>query len=481
MATNTTLNASNLAALGAERLAELLIELSQGDAGARRRLRMALAAAHGPADLAQAVRKRLATIARAQTFVDRSAARSLAAELDSLRQAIVETVARVDPAAALDLLWRLIDLAEPSLARCDDSDGAVIGVFHAACEQLGDLAEKARPDAERLADRVFSALVGNGYGQVDSLIVGIAPALGPKGLSHLKRRIVALAETPVRRPAEPERVKIGWSLSGPIYADEIEAHARRSTIRQALQDIADIEGDADGFIAQYDAGTRKVPRIAAEIARRLLAAGRAEDGLAVIDAAEHRPAGDWDEPDFAWADARIDLLEALGRGEDAQRVRWDCFARALSAAHLRAYLKKLRNFDDVAAEHKALDHAQGFHDRLAALSFLVAWPAADRAARLVLEHAADWDGNRYDILTTAANALAARHPLAAALALRAIIDFTLAKARASRYQHAARHLRDCAGLSLAITDYHGHEPHGVYEARLRRDHGRKAAFWSKLA
>lgn len=42
----------------------------------------------------------------------------------------------------------------------------------------------------------------------------------------------------------------------------------------ALEYIADVQGDVDGFIAQYDPKTRKVPKIAAEIAQRLLAAGR---------------------------------------------------------------------------------------------------------------------------------------------------------------------------------------------------------------
>ena len=46
MASKTTLNAKNLEALGAERLAQLLIEVSTGNAAAaKRKLRMALAGA----------------------------------------------------------------------------------------------------------------------------------------------------------------------------------------------------------------------------------------------------------------------------------------------------------------------------------------------------------------------------------------------------------------------------------------------------
>ena len=46
MAKKTTLNAKNLEALGAERLAELLIEISTGSAAHKRRLRLELAGEH---------------------------------------------------------------------------------------------------------------------------------------------------------------------------------------------------------------------------------------------------------------------------------------------------------------------------------------------------------------------------------------------------------------------------------------------------
>jgi hypothetical protein len=100
---------------------------------------------------------------------------------------------------------------------------------------------------------------------------------------------------------------------------------------------------------------------------------------------------------------------------------------------------------------------------------------------LVTEPGAGLDGDHYEILTPAADALAAKHPLAATLVLRAMIDFALGKSRASRYRHSARHLRDCAGLASAITDYEGHETHEAYEARLRREHGRKPSFWSLVS
>ena len=56
MASKTTLNTKNLAALGPERLAALLIDLSTGDEAMKRRLRLELAGAAGPADAAREIR-----------------------------------------------------------------------------------------------------------------------------------------------------------------------------------------------------------------------------------------------------------------------------------------------------------------------------------------------------------------------------------------------------------------------------------------
>lgn len=478
MASKTTLNAKNLEALGAERLAELLIEISTGDAAAKRRLRMELAAAQSPADLVKEVRKRLTSIARSQSFIDWRSVRAIANDLDTQRRAIVEQVAKADAREALELLWRFMSLAKSIFERCDDGSGTIIGVFHDACSDIGNVAVEAKVDPIDLADQVYDALVVNDYGQYDGLIEIAAPALGSSGLDHLKQRMIDLSNSPVERPADKDRVKIGWSSSGPIYEDEMEERSRVSTVKLALQEIADAQGDADAFIAQYDEDTRKVPKIAAEIARRLLDAGRAEEALATIDAAVHRKSDSWDWPDFDWEDARIDVLDALGCTEEAQKVRWNCFERSLSSAHLRAYLKKLPDFDDMEAEEKALDHAQGYRSRLGALSFMVSWPALDRAARLVIEHADDLNGDHYEILTPAADALAAKHPLAATLVLRAMIDFSLERARSSRYKHAARHLLECSSLSSAIEDFGAFETHDAYEARLRQEHGRKSSFWS---
>ncbi len=483
MASKKTLTTDTLAGLGAKRLAELLMEVAEADAALKRRLRLAVAAQDAPETIAAEVRKRLAQIARARSFVDWRKTRDLAADLETQRRAIVDQVAKVDASEALELLWRFMGLAGTVYERCDDSNGVIGDVFRVACRDLGVLAEMAAPDPVALADRVFAACNENGYGQYDHLIKTVAPVLKSEGLDHLKSRFVELSKTPIKTSTGDKRTIIGLGADGPIYDADFKARSRASAIRIRLQEIADAQGDVDAFVAQYDPATRKVPGIAAKIALRLLAASRAEEALRTLEAAEHKRGGsrDFEWRDFAWDDARIETLDALCRGDEAQAARWSCFESALSAEHLRAHLKRLADFDDVEAERRALDHAEGYESALKGLAFLVSWPSLDRAARFLIARAGEIDGNYFEILSPAADALAGKHPLAATLALRAMIDFTLNKARSSRYGHAARHLLECADLASSIGDFGAFETHEAYSARLKAEHGRKSGFWSLIS
>ena len=57
VASKKTLNANNLEALGAARLAQLLLEITKGDATAKRRLRLELAGRQGFGEAAKEIRK----------------------------------------------------------------------------------------------------------------------------------------------------------------------------------------------------------------------------------------------------------------------------------------------------------------------------------------------------------------------------------------------------------------------------------------
>ena len=444
--------------LGARRLAELLLEFGEEDAEIKRRLRLELAGEAGAEVIAADITKRLVALRRARSFIDWSKQRSFVKDIDLQREMIATKVAETRPDLALDLMWRFMDLAEPILNRVDDSYGDVGDVFRQACRDLGAIAGKAVSDPIQLADRVFQAVTTNDYGEYDQLIHVIFSALREPGLARLKSRLSsALAERP---------------KSNDHYDAETAA------LQRALQDIADGEGDVDAYMAHESAASRKSPKVAAKIATRLLAAGRAEEAHAVLEGGSPEPGRPWS---IDWELAWVEALVATDRRDEAQSFRWSCFEHRLDASHLRAYLKALPDFEDVPAEEKALDYALAFPAFTTALAFFIDWKQLRYAARLVLERRVESDGNVYFLLDPAAKALEGKHPLAATLLRRAMIEDTLNGAKYKRYRHAARHMLECQALDPSIEDYAAFETHDAFVNRIRAKHGRKTGFWSHVA
>lgn len=468
-----TVTLDNLVALGPERLAGILSELAEGDAEIKRRLRLELAAESGGHTIAAEIAKRLTALRSARSFVDWQKRRDFVKDLDLQRAMIVDRVAPSRADLALDLMWRFMDLAEPVLNRVDDSNGSVGDVFRAACRDLGTIAALAKPDPVNLADRVFTAVHANDYGVCDGLVTVILPVLGDVGAAHLKERL-------------------GKVLTERSGSADGERDYQALVVRSALQALADGRSDVDAYIALVPAEERRMPHQGAEIGRRLLAAGRAAEAFAALERAkpERRAARNARDDGFyliglaandAWEATYIEALEATGRTEDAQRLRWAAFEERLSADRLRIYLKGLPDFDDVEAEERAMKHALGFRSFSAAINFFTGWPDPARTAQLVVARASEIDGNLYHLLDPAARLIEGKHPLAATILRRAMIEDTLDGAKSTRYKHAARHILECRSLLAGIQDFGTVETHEAFVGRLRSRHGRKTGFWSLLS
>ncbi|MBP7000831.1 DUF6880 family protein [Amaricoccus sp.] len=472
MARSKAVALDTVAALGAERLAALVLEMAEADPAAMRRVRLALAAAKGPAEAAHAIRKRLATIARSRSQVYDEKVRALCDDLAQQRAAILRDVAPADPAEALELLWTFLDLARPV---CDRSDlGGDIGYeFSAAVPELAPLAARAGADPADLARRAFALAFDDQHRVFQLLVVELAPALGPAGLDRLDALADAFLAEPPAVSAADERRLLGAQAFAPRDAAKWRKLAAVGALRVA---VASARGDVDALIARVPERELRAPRIAVSIAARLLAAGRGGEALAMLDGAATGNALLSEE----WAEARLETLEALGRAAEAQAMRWEWFETRFSTHFLREHLRRLPDFEDVEAETRALALVRASPKLHEALAFLIAWPDLAAAAELAAARADALDGDAYELLAPAAEALAARHPLAATLCLRPMIETALDLARASRYRHAARHLLECRSLARQVADWRGQPAHDAWEAGLRAKHGRKTAFWTLL-
>jgi hypothetical protein len=542
MAGRASLNAKNLEALGPARLAALLLQHTEGNAAARRALRLALAEQRGPLEMAQEVRKRLAAVERSSSWLDQKRRDALLADLDRQRQAMVGPIAAHDPDLAVELLWRFLDLAKSLQDRCDCSDEAELPLFHQASADLGQVACRAKGSTAALAEQVAAALLENEGGEYDHLIEHLKEALKPEGLVQLRQMMEA--QRPPRRsdvkqadgeatsfdgeedeaadeaaddgngyihapifnsdyePDGDEDFEVEYEFDLEVdfesdYEDKSESgyeeddedydldpdpHDRGQTVRLAMLAIADAMGDAEAYLAEYrdhEPIALKRPLVAARVAQRLTAAGRAAEALALLDAA--KPSADQTPPGPGpWIDARIAALDQLERGEEAQQLRWRFGLLRLSSQHLRDHLKRLPAFEDGEAQERALDLVLQHPYLGPALEFLHHWPDRRRCASLILARPAELDRADEKVLAAVAEALEADQPLAATFCLRAMIESIVENARSNRYRHAVRHLASCRRLAGAIEAWGAIPDHNSYIRELLQAYGHRSGFLNQL-
>lgn len=386
---STRLSAASLVHLGAPRLADLLIEAGAGNANLKRRLRLELAAEISPNILALEIDKRLTALATARTRVSWRRRGELLDDLNTHREMIVERLAPEAPGEALAVLIRWYDLYPGLAARVKDTRGELPAAFEAAAPDLFALAE----------------------------------AGGDKALQDL---VDALE----RRPQDYGRwISASGDALGPVTArrllDSLDASTRKTPAgRNLLRRLADRAGDLDLWLSLVTTEQAGSPDIAADIARRLLDAGRIAEARAALEVPlapsplnrrwtfGHNPKNGAPRLTPAWEAVSIDVLDAEGNRQEAQDLRWSLFERDLPAPVLRDYLSRLPDFDDVEALDRAFVHASSHPDFEAAMRLLMDWPAHREAAALVLARPREARQAR-PISADWASRLAQRYPEAA--------------------------------------------------------------------
>ncbi len=457
-----TLNKANLAALGPDRLADLLLEVSTGSADIKRRLRLELSHNLGASELAHEVRKRLAALRKSKTYVSWRRRKSLVTDLNTQMAMIVDKIAPDNPGQAFELLWQFMELAPFIFARADDRRGDISDVFAAAIQHFEDIAPRAKPDIDTLADRVWAALNEDNHRVWDDIIGLLAPTLGGAGLARLKSHIQDFAATPVARTdADHEAIQFLRDLRGDR---DYRADLNARFVKRCLQDIAEVTGDTPAYIAQFTPDDLRRKSVAAKVAVLMLEDDVPDKAFAVLNNAADASGS---QGQAAWDDAMIATLIALGKPDDAQAHRWACFERDLSIPHLRAYLRALPDFEDIEAEDRAKIYALSYPAVLSALHFCLEWPDLLTASQLVIERADEIDGEDYEFINYAADALRDKYPLAAVLLLRAMIDFALNHRRTARYKYVIGHLQDCEKLDADIDNYGVFQAHENYVEMIR--------------
>ncbi len=439
------LSAANLEAMGGPALAALLIELAESQPALKRRLRMELAAEVGAADLAVEIDKRLATVAGSKAKVSWRKRPEFILDLDVLRRMTSRRLGALDPGLAIPRLWAFLDLSDGLAGRVKDPKGELEPVFADAAADLGTLAAQAPNARTDMVELVADILVRGGAAWGERLQAAL-PAFGQPFsaalLAELRRRWAA-------RPAVKPSPRM-------------------------IRAIADAAGDADAFIDTIPTNLRQDPTTAAAIAGRLIASGRVDEAVAVLKASDprnrQRPFGARRDVGIeAWQDAWIEALERSGQTEAAQAERWEAFERTLAPDHLRAFLKRLADFDDVVATDKAMETAARHTPFAEGLAFLMEWPSPHEAARMVLDRR-DEIAADVESLAEWASRLEGRYPSAALLLVRAALTTVWRDPRLR--DHAENLMHEAESLAARLGDARELESHEAFLDRLTARRGR---------
>jgi hypothetical protein len=478
MARTPTLSKDTLIGLGAERLAELALDEARSNAAFRKLITAALAASDGPQAVAAIVDKRLMALERARGSIGPGRVQGLVEDLSATLKIIVGDLAKADPDGAVDRLLRLLTTADRTIARAEGgADAEIMPVYHAAAAALpAFLGQMSAAESAPLAERLYALAAGSSSAVVLNSTPEILAAAPPAVIEALDARLA-------------EAVRALGPMATDIPDRSVRARARR--LIQLSQRIADARGDVDSFIALETALPGASPDLAA-IGERLIDAGRAGEALAWLNrpappsikmltmADLHAGLPPRDPAADRRAEVEIRALEALGEGKAAQALRWKQFTETLDPAMLREHVARLPDFEDVEALDAAFATALASPLLYAALRFLIQWPRLDLAERLVVERRKEWDGKRYEALAPAAEALESKHPLGAVILYRALLDSILERGQSLAYGHAARYYAALEGLEAREAPGSPIEPHRFYRDALRRRHGRKLGFWSRV-
>lgn len=392
-----TVSASNLVQLGEAKLAALLMDAADWDPILKRRLRLELAAAISPGDLALELDKRLDSLAESRARVSWRKRPELIREAEMLRALITGPLLEADARLALDRLVSWFDLGGPLAARTKDPRG-----------ELQVMIEDALPDLARVATSAGVAIAAPVL--ADAVMTRATPWAGLVGrvVDELEPALVEALLTRLA-PAADKAAKIGLLV-------------RRLAARTDAVDV---------WLSTFAPDDLRKPAVAAEAATRLAGAGRAAEARAALEAGRAPSpspgrklwGGKAPEPETlseALAEAEIAVLIAEGRADEAAEAHWMLFERTLDPEVLKAITTGMADFDDVVAVDRATAYARTYFDLTRALRFLMAWGALRDAAETIVARADELNG-RAEEAPLWASRLAAKWPEAARLLLRARI------------------------------------------------------------
>ncbi len=441
-------NRNQLIELGAETLADTLLNLCQTSSEADNVVKRLLAT---PTENIKRFKAKLAGLKRGRKFIDWNETAHFAAELKQLLDDLEAGVK--DPYLGAEWVARFFETDSSIFERCDDSNGEIGYVFeYYACNLFIHFANQCE-DKAKIAQLVITLNEENEYGVRNCLFDRASEYLSETTLRFITDSLWHLLEN-----ESNENKKRQW--------------------RFAIQSVAKQLNDALLFENAALTNDKMYSALWLDIASVYLTAGKPDIALTrlknipndeVFQQAEryqlylniYHELGDFNaETDMAWQ-----IFNAQRQPETLTQLL-DIIGHEQRESVMNGAIKTI-------LQEPKLSYADA--------DFLLKTNAIDALEYYLLQRVDQLNGSLYGRLVPLAQELEKQHKyLISSLIYRALIDVILEKTQSKYYHHAAKYLNQLNQLEQFINDWQTWKPHSVYSQTLHEQHKRKSAFWSKL-
>ena len=440
-----------LARCSATELADLLVQLADQSTEVEKAVQTFLLRGD-PKALARSLRSRIASVSRGTRFFFRAEVHALARRLEDLLSTIEKDLLPADPLLALRCLGAFLASDEKIYPRVDDSSGVIGDAYHEACRLLGNASTAANQPPE--ATELFLSLSSkNPYGTRDRLFDEAARIVAPDDLQ-------AIVDEWYERYQE-ER---GEPLPG--------IGVQLSAVARSMGRLSLFEETLLGGRSLED-----VPLFTPQLVRVYLEHGQPETAL------DRFRTGTKSNHLFEYSAMLLELHAALPAHDEISRRLWEAFAASADSSLADAYLERLPAGERDFIRERMRQHVRtaGFSLLQQAEFFLAMGETATAAALLENGYNSLTESDSEYSLVSLARRLENPEPLAASLLYRAALASLLRTSNSRYYSRAVHYAKTLKNLSEEITDWKAAPPPERFWQQLREDHGRKPAFWKKLA
>ncbi len=217
-----------------ETLIDMLLDQVIEDERLRRRLSIQVAKAGSRGSGVAACRRAIDEAVDCDDFIDYRGAYDYASGIEEALEPIEELLDEGDASEVIDLAEYALGAVEEAAEQVDDSDGYMGGILERLQEIHLRACERARPDPEELARRLFAWELRSNWGTFYGAADTYSDILGEKGLAVY------------RQLAETEWAKVPALASG---ESDSERYPKRFRITNIMHTLARKTGDVEDEVA----------------------------------------------------------------------------------------------------------------------------------------------------------------------------------------------------------------------------------------